>query len=252
MKKTYSWKNNRFSLLLYPAILFFLIHIFHVRSLNAMRTVGPQSYKKTYQHAKMVLHTVENAQKKRNLLIFLDDSEKDKPDAIGGDLISALYQEVSPIIVSSSLMCTILEWREKSKDSIETLLNELSNTDWLAERYGPNWEEIIQIKERIAICKIGFQPEQWIIKVINNSLLLLIPKNYCKSLGIDSEQVKKYNARVNTLSDIELQLGLKVNHMKIIEHISLHRSSLKEYFFPHYFADYFINSLDAIFCTIPD
>jgi len=220
MKSICCWKNNRFSSFIYPAILFFMIHIF-VIPLNAMRTVGHQPYKKTYQQAKTILHKIENAQKKRNVLIFLDDSEKDKLGSISGDLVPALYQEASPIIVSSSLVSTLLEWREKSKESIEVLLNELANTDWLAERYGPNWQEIIQIKERIAVC-------------------------------IDSEKVKEYNARVNTVSDIEIELGFKVNHMKTIEYTALHRSSLKEYFSPHYFAGYFIDSLEAIFCTAFD
>lgn len=245
-------ENNRLSSLLYTAMLFFVIHIFHDTSLHAMRTIGNQSYKKTYQQAKTTLYTIENAQRKRNVLIFLDDSEKDKLGPISGDLITALYQEASPIIVSSSLMCTLLEWREKNKESIQALLRELANVDWLPERYGDNWQEIIQIKERIAVCKIGFKPERWIIKVINNSLLLLIPKNYCESLGINSEKVKKYTSNIHTLSDTELRLGCKVNHMKTIEYTALHRSSLKEYFFPHYFADYFIKSLEAIFCTTSD
>lgn len=252
MKTMCAWKNNRFSSLWYLEILFFAIHIFHYMPLNAMRTIGYQSYKKTYQQAKTSLHKIESVQIKRDLLIFLDDSEKDKLGAIGHDLITALYQEVSPIIVSSSLMCTLLECRDKNKQSIEALLSELANVDWLPERYGQNWQEIIKAKENIAVCKICFQPKQWIIKVINNSLLLLIPKSYCESLGIDNQAVKEYHKDMNTLSDIELQLGLKVNHMKTIEHTALRRSHLKEYFLPHYFADYFINSLDATFCTIFD
>ena len=252
MKTIYGWKNNRFSSLLCAVLLFFVIHIFHITTLNAMFTVGHNPYKKSYHGAKTSLGKIEGAQRKRDVLIFLDDSEKDELGAIGGDLMTALYQEASPIIVSSSLMCTLLECREKNKQPIEVLLSELANVDWLPERYGQNWQEIIKEKENVAVCKVCFQPERWIIKVINNSLLLLIPKSYCESLGINNEKVQEYHAGMPTLSDIELQFGLKVNHMKTIEHTALHRSSLKEYFFPNYFAGYFINSLDAIFCAISD
>lgn len=56
--------------------------------------------------------------------------------------------------------------------------------------------------------------QNWIIKDVNKDFCLLIPKKYLNSLKIDYSSVK-YNKNLNNrLSNTELKLGLKVNHLK--------------------------------------
>lgn len=254
MKKIfYSPKNGRPFQLISLLTIFFMINI-QVATLHPMFTVKPKPYKR-----------LSKTPKKRGLLIFLDEVEKHMTEAVGEDLINGLYQAENPIIVSYSLMCNLLEYRERDKRSVSVLMVErgkLKNAeylDWFKEKYGASWLDEIYRKEAVIHCKIAFKPEQWIIKEINNSLLLLIPYKYCDSLGVNGESVKEYT---NISNDIELKMGFRVNHMKTLEYTSIYRSSLKKYFYQYIigidssaifrFADYFVNSLDTIFCKKSD
>jgi hypothetical protein len=152
----------------------------------------------------------DDVDKKKGLLIFLDDSEKEF-GAVSYKFLTALYQKVGPIIVSTSLLYNVLKKRE----------------EWA----------LSNLKSRIA-----FQPEQWVIKRINESLSLLIPKTYLDDLKIDINKVKEFNNDTYAMFDIELQLGLKVNHMQTIDYMNVTQPSWAQ------FADYFGDSLDEIFC----
>ena len=182
------------------------------------------------------LQREEAISKKRGLLIFLDDSEKKEVGAVGGTLSVALEQEVGPIIVSSFLF------------------NNISNKETL-RRVVDDQNEKSYLRKDIEV----FRADRWIVKKINDLLNLLIPVSYLNSLNIDKDKVKKFDSTI--ISDVELQLGLKVNHMETINYelgIGSVYSSLKEglwsYFYksseeePVEFATYFVNSLNFIFC----
>ena len=167
---------------------------------------------------------------KRDLLIFLDDSEKNEKEFgfTGSSLVAAIVPKAAPIIVSTSLLNNI------------TTVNE---------------------KTRYYIANAVFQSDQWIVKKINNSLILLIPVNYLQALNINAEQVKIFDSTmgIDTVSDVELQLGLKVNHMETLAHQSMtFTTHLTRKFLGYFYtssettelglADYFVNALDTIFC----
>lgn len=182
--------------------------------------------------------------KKKSLLIFLDDSEKKEVGPIGYELTIALDQEVGPIIVSTSLF--------------NNTVNDEETLRWVDDRPG----EKSYLKKGIKV----FKSDQWIIKKINDLLNLLIPISYLESLNIDKERVKQFDN--NIISDVELQLGLKVNHMETLDYQSMKKkvgqftyANLGTHFLSYFykflapkesekleFASYFINSLKDIFC----
>lgn len=180
----------------------------------------------------------EAISKKRDLLIFLDDSEKKRIGYVGGLFATALEQEAAPIIVSTSLLNTIMA----------------QDTMWIGQ-FDPNKEEYIGIG---GINTKSFKPDRWIVKKINDLLSLLIPVNYLESFNIDKNKVKESGHAIDVISDVELQLGLRVNHMETIDYQSMWSTyrNLKikvlSYFYKSseepIFADYFTNSLNVIFC----
>ncbi len=200
------------------------------------------------------LPSKEEINRQKGLLIFLDDSEKAEKgifDAVGADLVAALYQEAGPIIVSTSLLYMLLEFRRKDNRSTDQLMNELADENVVLRETGNSilkraLRQEYPIKNAIVTSRIGWKEEQWIIKKINNSLNLLIPQSYLKSFGIDKDKVEKYFESSSLTTDVELRLGLKVNHMKTIDIKDINRPNEVQ------FADYFIDSLDAIFCTKSD
>jgi hypothetical protein len=196
------------------------------------------------------LPSKEEINRKKGLLIFLDDSEKAEKGtfgALGGNLVTALYQEAGPIIVSTSLLYMLLELRRKDNRSTDKLMNELADENIILKETGDFiLKKEYPVKSAIVASRIGLQEEQWIIKKINNSLNLLIPQSYLKSFGINRDEVEKYFEFSSLTSDVELRLGLKVNHMKTIDIKDISRPNEAQ------FADYFVDSLDTIFCTKSD
>ncbi len=110
------------------------------------------------------------------------------------------------------------------------------------------------------------QLKSYIIKEINpNRLYLFLPKVFLTSIGINPDQVHEYDK--SKISDAELLLGLKINHMQTVNIDSI---GTTPYRYDH--ASYFINSLidiqieddpdyghkyiptgtSSIFCTKPD
>src|SRR5260221_4685105 len=133
----------------------------------------------------------EAIKRKRDLLIFLDDSETGQGLGFtGSHLVIAIGQKVSPIIVSTHVL-----------------------------------NNIVNQENQYYFTKVFFRSDEWIIKKINNSLHLLIPINYLKSLKIDVDKVKTFDGAmgIGVVSDVELRLGLKVNHMENIEYQSMNQ-----------------------------
>jgi hypothetical protein len=191
----------------------------------------------------------EALSKKRGLLIFLDEQEKDVIGSITSNLLLALYQEAGPIILSASLLYSLREYARKDNRPIEELLNQL----------GQEQLQLEQTKSVLnaALIKICFKQERWIIKKINNSLNLCIPLRHLDSLNIVYDTVKKIDSTMetNTVSNIELQLGLKVNHMETVDFGSIEIPSYYTQvstYFSSTLASYFVDALDIIFCKKSD
>lgn len=192
-----------------------------------------------------VENTLLLKQQKQGLVIILDDSEKDSP-GIGvakGTLLTALYQEAESIIVSTSLLAPLFEQRLKDQRNMSIMWDQF-------KKEFRSWDNPTDL-ERYAVLanRIAFDPERWIIKKINDALMLLIPRVYLWSVNIDADKVKGYN-NAAVLSEVELQLGFRVNHMQTID--SQLMSSFSRGLAPEGFADYFIDSLDSIFCQKSD
>ncbi|HLX53770.1 MAG TPA: hypothetical protein VKR58_07505, partial [Aquella sp.] len=212
-------KNNQLLHFIVFFVAFCSISIFSMR----MSERGKASAKRYLG----IAQKEEAISKKRDLLIFLDDSEKNL-GFVGSNLMAAIVPKAAPIIVSTSVLNNL------------TMINE---------------------QTRYYLANAVFQSNQWIIKKINNSLILLIPMNYLQVLNIDAGQVKTFDSSlaIDTVSDVELRLGLKVNHMETLEYQSMtFTTHLTKKFLGYFYtsskaielglADYFINTLDAIFC----
>lgn len=224
-------KSNRVQTIV---LLIFSIGILQIFHIEAMFTIKPYSHKPTNSPVSPTIINEPKKSEKKGLLIYLDEQEKNELGPISKNLLIALYQEVCPIIISTSLLYNIFEYRSKDNRTIETLYD---NTDGMNE---------------CLASKIAFQADKWIIKQINNSLNLLLPVSYLKSLGITNDAVKEYSYSTgDTVSDVELKLGLRVNHMKSIDYESMHRPFLdyvKNTILPVEHVNYFVSSLDTIFC----
>jgi len=227
-------KNNQLLRLIVFFVTFCSINLFPMR----MPEIGKALAKRWTGQSQRK----EAISRKRGLLIFLDDQEQKEIGAIGGALVTALYQEASPIIVSNSLLYTLIQQREKDKRNINISLNELAT-----EYFDKGWSHpLVLQKDHILMSRIGFQPERWIIKKINDSLMLLLPKQYIESLFIDSNKVQEWHKGSGLPSEVELKLGFKINHMKTIIFEEINSAH------PVVFADYFIDSLENIFCKKSD
>ena len=235
MKSIMRWlKINRILLFFSLFVAFCFINIFPMRMSETGKTLAKRW---------MGLQQKEEAiSKKRGLLIFLDDSEKNKLGPIGGALLTAIYQEASPIIVSNFLLYSLIQQRKKDKRNIDIALNELTT-----EHFDRGWNDPLVLQNYyMLMSRICFQPERWIIKKINDSLMLLLPKQYIESLFIESNKIQEWHKGSGLSSEVELKLGLKINHMKTISIEEINSS------YPVEFADYFIDSLDSIFCKKSD
>ena len=175
------------------------------------------------------------------LLIFLDDSEKDI-GAITGDFLAAFNQEAAPIIVSSSIIKNTLTFKPEQNLSIfQNKVEELENKP--AEEYSPE-ETVIHKNVILSIVDIDTQiKEKWLVKEINPSLLLLLPKKYLGEKKLELADVEAFLQQAS-LTETERILGLKVNHMKTRDSATVQK---QDYSQEQDFADYFISSLNDIF-----
>jgi hypothetical protein len=181
----------------------------------------------------------------RNLLIFLDDSERDL-GTIGNMLRGGLLTKKCPIITSASLLYAVHEETKKDIKPINDLFNELIFTLETKNEKGCKEKNSILVSRLISIA------ENWIIKKINDSLVLLIPKSFLEELSISNDQVEQYDKNLELSSEVELKLGLKVNHMETIaiEQINQPKEiQIVKLLLKRVFVDYFIGAMGTIFCT---
>lgn len=154
------------------------------------------------------------AQHVRNgLLIFLDDSEDKKSSGFVVDsFLKAILKKAGPIIVSASVIVNARDnnsLEEKDPQKVAARAIELQNN---VNRTPENNAEFWNIIHSLAAFDTK-KAEDWIIKEITNELYLLIPKEHLESRNIKPEDAKAFTKQ-DSLTPVELALGLKVNHMR--------------------------------------
>ncbi len=173
----------------------------------------------------------------RGVLIFLDDSKTDLlHDAIGEAAVVAINQQSGPIIVSSSILANIIQFTKNAATIIASESKEKAAN--IALFYCNLTDEI--------------KWDDFVIKKINDSLILILPVHYLNKIQIDINETKKSNAGATETTPLELKLGLRVNHMNTIDNIADINKPDQQF----EFAEYFINALfnnttqkSSIFCT---
>src|SRR5579872_3013589 len=233
---------------------FFSVNIFPMRIPENAKARGKAYWaqQKVLQEQRLLeWRKQEELGKKRGLLVFLDDNEKEGLMAISFAFLTALYQEAGPILVSASLLYNVLECAKKDSEPIDIVLNEIKEESNIYETItDPATKRAISFavreKKVSAISRISFDPEKWIIKKVNDSLLLLLPKQYLKSFNIGENKLEEYYQDLDLVSEVELKLGFKVNHM-VTTHVEQLVKSRYEGL-----SNYFVNSLSTIFCKKTD
>ena len=115
----------------------------------------------------------------RNLLIFLDNSRDQENLAAPKTAFSAAISgKTSPILVS------------------KTLAEYTLNAD-IARKF------------------LYFKDAEWVIKEVNENLVLFFTHDYLQELKIEKSEAQKISSSPE-LTELELRLGLKINHMKTI------------------------------------
>lgn len=178
----------------------------------------------------------------RGLLIFLDDSEKDKVGPISYALLAALESEAGPIIASAWLLNNVRPTEAPKTQKAQKLLDTYNRI--LSKELSKRTDEEEKEVRKILLSAISFNDEaakKWVIKEINASLYLLLPKKYLKSMNVSPENA---DIASKMLTPHELILGLKVNHMKTVNISDIQQPSSQ----PTY-ASYFIEALPDIFVT---
>lgn len=183
------------------------------------------------------------------LLIFLDDSERDNGaiefSMLSSDLLSALVlEEAGPVVASASLIVNIHGAEKPTESNPEKLLQTLNESR--VKDSEKMTEQERKEEKKIILSNVSFDAnaaEKWIIKEINTSLYLLLPKKYLQSKNISDNALEASEAQ-NHVSATEQALGFKVNHMKTVKVTDI-KAALPE---PQD-ADYFIKALPKIFVT---
>ena len=171
-----------------------------------------------------------------SLLIFLDESESHL-GAITNNLLVALSQETAPIIASSNLIRNILTYTEPQEKDPQKQFDIIEN-----EESNGELQEIKNIILSLIDIKTQLK-EKWLIKEINTSLYLLIPKEYVISRNISLQDIDTI-ANKEIITETEKILGLKVNHMITKDSQQLLIPNNPEVKIS---ADYFVFSLHDIF-----
>lgn len=125
-------------------------------------------------------HAVTN----RALVIILDDTEKNNHwDATSNDLAIILSQKAGMVLASASVAKNVLiDSGAKTKDA--------------------------RILE-------GFREEDWVIKKVSDHLVLFIPRGLIHGTGLPFSGIPASTV-ANDLTDGELRLGLKIDHLPTI------------------------------------
>lgn len=197
--------------------------------------------------------------KTSGLLVFLDDSEL-KNERLGGvshQFLNAVFQNAGPIIASYSLLNNIVDipksvFSQLTKFSSEQRFENFRLVQSMLRNSQKDSKEYKSLELDLKYL-FNFETEinnhlkeHWIIKLINPSLVLLIPKDYLENERKIKLEDIKYNPNLpnDIYSPEELKLGLKVNHMQDLDNILSNKNSEN--------TDYFINSLHNIFVIKPD
>jgi hypothetical protein len=178
------------------------------------------------------------------LLIFLDDSESDtakgasKVGVISHAFLCAFGQEAGPIVVSASVIANVREYKKPDERDLQKLVDRYISIEESVQL--PDDATLAELKSIIlsvlSFNEITVQP--WIIKKINGALYLLLPKKYLQDKNISEDAVQEYIS-TDSVTSIEQQLGLKVNHMQTVLDIDEIKKTLPA---PQA-ADYFIDAL---------
>ena len=140
--------------------------------------------------------------------------------------------------------------------NFDQILNQIANHPKLQGYLDPNVRNvmsndlhIISVRlemQSLYLCSLINFDKDWDIKQVNDDIFLLIPKNYIKGLGINFSQATTMSTS-NTFTNLELELGLKIDHMKNIKH-NFFNEHIKE----NRAKASFSKSLEQIFLTIDD
>ncbi len=157
------------------------------------------------------------------ILIFLDDIEGDnsprtyKFGGLSTGFVKAFLQEAGPIIVSASLIMNVCETKKlKERDPEKIFQRFVMIASKLFDGTVSDEEEIES--KNIILSLVDFTTKvarDWIIKEINSSLYLLVPKSYLQSKNIAEVDVEEFTAR-KPLTPTEQLMGLKLNHMRTV------------------------------------
>lgn len=185
------------------------------------------------------------------LFIFLDHTIEtgDKIGLVGHELLTALDQKVGPILASSLLLRDIIKQpkpqqivdQAKAKNDpnaqlYQTLVNHRKEIHNYLQTIpsNPDWRQVKTVLTEIAKLSgpikdvltpydldTSFEAElyqftpssaDWIIKKVNDDLLLLIPVNYPATIKKKNNFAQYY--RTGTFTERELNLGIKVDHLQ--------------------------------------
>lgn len=151
----------------------------------------------------------------KTMLLFINDDEIKDAENIGSvseQVIVSLYQQAGPFIVSTALIKNIFQPTSKSHLAAFNLEKNFytftKNTKLYSIQSALNFD---------SSTNKWSQESNWIIKEITGGFLLFIPTSYLKSLGITDSEVDQQSLDASSVTRIELQLGIKVNHLITID-----------------------------------
>lgn len=177
----------------------------------------------------------------RGLLIFLDDTESDdaqsfsKIGVISHAFLTAFVQGAGPIIVSASLIANVRQRTHPMQDDQQKLFDRFTA---LRNATTHDDTEILEMKS-IMLSIASFNEDtikKWIIKRINDSLYLLLPKTYVTDLQIAISDVEAYQPN-SPLTSAEKIVGIKINHMQTVTDIDTIKKPLPAPPIPFYFME---------------
>lgn len=143
------------------------------------------------------------------------------------------------------------------KNNFDDILNQIiKNPKFQGDSYPEirdamaNTSHILSIKlemEMLFLCSLIDFDKDWDIRQVNDDIFLLIPKNYIKNLGINHSNKSLLNEN-QRFTYLELELGLKIDHMKTIKRNFFEAPSIQS----NKTAISIAKSLEQIFLTIDD
>ena len=146
------------------------------------------------------------------LIIILDYPIPHNIPAGASVLLKATTEKASPILVSTSLIALLYiqyKWMKLSQGKAYLDALKAFPPDKHTERNIRELRHLTYIE-----CNAPFAHE-WIIKEVNPSLCLLFHTSYLETKKIPIDAIKEYQIE-GPLTATEMQLGLKVNHMKTV------------------------------------